>query len=86
MADVGCRNTVFGAEAQVAARYMDDLQAAGVRHYRLEFVHESADDVRAVTAAFRAYFAGETDADALDTDLARAVHSGTNGGFAVRPE
>ncbi|MGB5060263.1 MAG: U32 family peptidase, partial [Candidatus Promineifilaceae bacterium] len=39
MADVGCRNTVFGAEAQTAAAHLPDWQAAGIVHYRLEFVH-----------------------------------------------
>ncbi|MBZ0288770.1 MAG: U32 family peptidase, partial [Anaerolineae bacterium] len=49
MADVGCRNTVFGAEAQVASRHLDSMMESGIRHYRLEFVHETADDVRRVT-------------------------------------
>jgi putative protease len=86
MADVGCRNTVFGAEAQVAARYLDELVDAGIRHYRLEFVHESAGDVRAVTAAFRAYFAGETDAAGLDTALTAAVKGGTTEGSLFVPK
>ena len=44
MADVGCRNTVFGAEAQVASQHLDQMIESGIRHYRLEFVHESAED------------------------------------------
>src|SRR5690349_13287595 len=39
MADVGCRNTVFGAEAQEAARHLDSWRAAGIHHFRLEFAH-----------------------------------------------
>ena len=42
MADVGCRNTVFGAEAQEASAHLDAWRRAGIRHFRLEFVHESA--------------------------------------------
>ena len=45
MADVGCRNTVFGAEAQEASLHLDAWRAAGIRHFRLEFVHESAEQV-----------------------------------------
>ena len=41
MADVGCRNTVFGAEAQDAGPHLGAWRAAGIRHYRLEFVHEA---------------------------------------------
>ncbi|MBX3010906.1 MAG: DUF3656 domain-containing protein [Caldilineaceae bacterium] len=59
MADVGCRNTVFGAEAQEASRHLDAWQAAGIRHFRLEFVHESGEQVRQIGEAFAAYFADD---------------------------
>jgi putative protease len=52
LADVGCRNTVFGAEAQEASAHLDGWRRAGIRHWRLEFVHESADQVRCVFRAF----------------------------------
>ncbi len=40
--DVGCRNTVFNAQAQSAASLVPDLLAQGVRRFRLELVRESA--------------------------------------------
>ncbi len=52
MADVGCRNTVFGAEAQQAGAHLEDWLAAGIRHFRLEFVHESAEQVTGVARVF----------------------------------
>jgi hypothetical protein len=52
MADVGCRNTVFGAEAQQASAHLEGWLAAGIRHFRLEFAHESAAQVAAVSKAF----------------------------------
>ena len=52
MADVGCRNTVFGAEAQEASRHLEEWRAAGLHRFRLEFVHESADQVTRITRAF----------------------------------
>lgn len=86
MADVGCRNTVFGAEAQVASRHLDQMRASGIRHYRLEFVHESADDVRKVTAAFQAYFAGRIPATELDQRLQKIAPQGTTEGSLLVPE
>jgi putative protease len=56
MADVGCRNTVFGAEAQEASAHLHDWLAAGIRHFRAEFVHESADAVIRVAEAFHDAF------------------------------
>jgi len=52
MADVGCRNTVFGAEAQEASAHLHDWLDAGIRHFRAEFVHESAGAVVRVAQAF----------------------------------
>jgi putative protease len=56
MADVGCRNTVFGAEAQEASAHLYDWLDAGIRHFRAEFVHESADAVVRVAGVFQDVF------------------------------
>lgn len=53
MADVGCRNTVFGAEAQEASHALQAWLDAGVRHWRLEFVHESAAEVEQIALEWR---------------------------------
>ncbi|MFN8178021.1 MAG: DUF3656 domain-containing protein [bacterium] len=80
MADVGCRNTVFGAEAQEASRRLDEWRAAGIRHFRLEFAHESGEDVGRVTAAFAACLAGEMSAAELGRTLKSAAPGGTTEG------
>ena len=80
MADVGCRNTVFGAEAQEASLHLDLWRGAGIRHFRLEFVHESGPEVRAVTRAFAAAIAGETTAAQLSRDLKSMAPGGTTQG------
>lgn len=85
MADVGCRNTVFGAEAQVASHHMDQMMASGIRHYRLEFVHESAEEVRRVTRSFDAYFSGRISSDELDQRLQAIVPAGTTEGSFFVP-
>jgi putative protease len=86
MADVGCRNTVFGAEAQVASRHLDQMLASGIRHYRLEFVHESADEVRRISGAFQEYFSGRIRATELDQRLRKIAPQGTTEGSLFVPE
>jgi U32 family peptidase len=41
VADVGCRNTVFHAQAQSAAVYVPRLRDWGVRHFRVELLREN---------------------------------------------
>jgi putative protease len=86
MADVGCRNTVFGADAQVASRHLDSLMESGIRDYRLEFVHETADEVAAVSDAFAAALAGRLSAAALDGRLAAIARQGTTEGSLFVPD
>lgn len=84
MADVGCRNTVFGAEAQEASHYLESWQAAGIRHYRLEFVHEAAEQVEQITGAFAAALAGKGSLANLRRQLQRAAPQGvTSGSFFI---
>ncbi len=84
MADVGCRNTVFGAEAQEASAHIDSWREVGIRHFRLEFVHESADEVQHVTAAFQAFLARRITARQLGAELKRHAPAGvTEGSFFV---
>jgi len=86
MADVGCRNTVFGAEAQDASRHLDDWLAAGIRRFRLEFAHESADQVAGVTEAFSDVLAGRSSARDLAQRLRRIAPEGTTEGSLYVPE
>lgn len=53
LADAGCRNTIFGAEAQEASAHLSRWKEAGIRHYRLEFAHESGAQVTAVAGQFQ---------------------------------
>ena len=80
LADVGCRNTVFGAEAQEASSHLDAWRRAGLRHLRLEFVHESAAQVRRVYEAFDAALSGPSSARELSIELASIAPQGTTEG------
>jgi len=77
IADVGCRNTVFGAEAQDASASLDTWRRAGIRHFRLEFASESADQVREVTAAWQAALNGRITASKLASELRTLAPQGT---------
>ncbi len=84
MADVGCRNTVFGAEAQVSTEAMPHWQAAGLADFRIEFVHETAKQVKEVADGFQAAFHGQMTWAALHRHLQTISPAGiTQGSFYV---
>lgn len=86
LADVGCRNTVFGAEAQSAARHWPRWHAAGLRDARIEFVHAGAGEVVAVLQAWREALDGALAGAALGARLRQAVPPGlTEGSYYVPP-
>ncbi len=58
LVDVGCRNTVFNAQAQSAAALVPPLIAAGVRRLRVELVRQSAAETARLLEAYRALAAG----------------------------
>jgi putative protease len=65
-ADVGCRNTVFHAQAQSAATLVGAAQRAGVTRFRIELVREGVDDVTHLVRTYRALLDGSLAAkDAL---------------------
>ncbi len=86
MADVGCRNTVFGAEAQTGAKHLKLWLEAGLTQFRLEFVHESALQVKQVIEVFQKTFSGEKSFEWLQKELANISPSGTTEGSLFVPE
>jgi putative protease len=85
LADVGCRNTVFGAEAQEASLHLEAWRAAGVARFRLEFAHESGAQVTAVTRAFAEALAGRLTARELMRNLQQAAPQGVTQGSLFIP-
>jgi putative protease len=85
LADVGCRNTVFGAEAQEASAHLDSWQAAGIAHVRLEFAHEGGAEVAQVAEAFRLALAGRLPGMDLGRRLARVAPQGVTEGSLFVP-
>ena len=86
MADVGCRNTVFSAEAQEASRHLDEWRAAGLAHFRLEFAHESGQQVQGISGAFADCLAGHISALELGQELRRLTPNGTTEGSLFVPQ
>jgi putative protease len=87
VADVGCRNTVFGAEAQEASAHLDSWRRAGIRHWRLEFVHETADQLRRVFRAFEKALLKGGSARDLASELKNIAPEGTTqGSLYVAPD
>ncbi len=61
--DVGCRNTVFNAQAQSAASLVPELLVRGVRRFRVELVRETAGETTRVYEGYRDLVAGRATAE-----------------------
>jgi putative protease len=86
LADVGCRNTVFGAQAQEASLHLEAWLAAGIRHFRLEFVQESGAQVLGIAAAFHEALAGRISGQDLNRKLRSLAPKGvTEGSLFIPP-
>jgi U32 family peptidase len=68
-ADAGCRNTVFNNRAQSGAEYVSRLLELGARCFRVEFVNESADDVRHTLTRYAQLLRGEISGGELWREL-----------------
>jgi U32 family peptidase len=86
MADVACRNTVFGAEAQTGAKHLELWLEAGLRDFRIEFVHETALQVQDVIQAFQQVISGQKTCGWLEQQLRKISPTGTTEGSLFVPE
>ncbi len=85
IADVGCRNTVFGAEAQESSAYISGWLRSGIGHFRLEFVHESGEQLSRITEAVSEALAGNLAPAALNRRLKMLFPPGTTQGSLFVP-
>ena len=58
-ADAGCRNTVYNSRAQTGAEFADRMLALGARSFRIEFLNESADEVRRTIERYQQLLGGQ---------------------------
>ena len=82
-ADVGCRNTLFNAAAQTGAAHFAELQAAGLRHFRIELLEETAHQSEAVVRAYQALLEGKTSGEELWRNLRAKSQLGVTRGTLV---
>jgi putative protease len=61
VADSGCRNTLFRAEAQSAVRYVKDWRALGARTFRVELLRQNVEDTRRLLDIYRKFLRDELD-------------------------
>ncbi len=83
-ADAGCRNTVFNATAQTGAEYVSQLQDLGIRHFRVEFVDESPEQVTQILYHYRQLLQGELSGSQLWKELKVQNQLGVTRGTASR--
>ena len=86
MADVGCRNTVFGAEAQQPGAHLDDWLQSGIVHFRVEFAQETAAQVERVTSICREAIEGRMEPSRFTAELRAAAPAGITEGSLTVPE
>ena len=86
LADVGCRNTVFGAEAQGASGHLQRWMESGIRHFRLEFVHETPAQVGEMTTVLQNALAGELPYHRLEMEMKRIAPQGITQGSLFIPD
>jgi len=84
-ADVGCRNTLFRQAAQTGAAFYHELFAAGLRHFRVEFLEENAEKTREILRAYRELLNGETDGKQLWKTLRARNQLGVTTGTLAAP-
>ena len=85
-ADAGCRNTVFNARAQTGAEYVARMLGLGMRHFRIEFVTESAEEVAQTIAKYQQLLRGEIAGGDLWRELKLVRQLGVTRGAMDRPE
>ncbi len=57
-ADIACRNTLYNATPQSGAEVTSELQQAGIRHFRIELLTETADEAVSTIRTYQSLLAG----------------------------
>ncbi|NJN29405.1 MAG: U32 family peptidase [Synechococcales cyanobacterium RM1_1_8] len=80
-ADAGCRNSLFNSAAQTGAEAVRLLQAAGLRHFRIEFLNESFDQVQLTLDRYQQLLNGSLEGWQLWQELKLQNQLGVTGGL-----
>jgi len=82
-ADVGCRNTLFNAAAQTGAAHFEELRSAGLRHFRVELLEESAAQTQKIVHSYQSLLDGKSDGESLWRHLKAQPQLGVTRGTLV---
>jgi collagenase-like PrtC family protease len=83
LADMGCRNTVFSAQAQSGAFSLQEWSAAGANVFRIELVDESPEDIEAIVVGYLDVLDGKVKPNTLWESLENVCDSnGRKGGVS----
>jgi len=74
-ADAGCRNTVFNGTPQSGAEWLPRFQVLGLRHFRIEFLRESPEQVRSILQQYDRLFRGDLTGAELWKNLRKTTGS-----------
>ena len=86
-ADMGCRNTVFNAQAQSGLRDLQTFVAAGYRRFRIELADHRPDEVAPLVATYQAALRGDQTAAEAWRNLGNTSRFGlTQGSLRVIDE
>ncbi|MFO1022304.1 MAG: DUF3656 domain-containing protein [Planctomycetales bacterium] len=69
LADVGCRNTLFNAEAQSAAEYVSRMLELGLRHFRVELLRQKPAEIPDLLNRYARLLAGQETGKSTWTQL-----------------
>jgi putative protease len=86
IADASCRNTVFNALAQTGAEYAAGLISLGVRHFRIEFLQETAQEAARAIQMYRRLLGGELTGAQLWRELKLVHQLGVTRGSLDKPD
>jgi collagenase-like PrtC family protease len=92
LADMGCRNTVFNAQAQTGASYLKSWISAGISHFRVELVDEPASIVPDILTAYQSIIHGKSSPGQVASWLASLpdangrAHGVSRGSLEVKTE
>jgi putative protease len=85
-ADVGCRNTLFNAQAQSGAELVAQLQGRGVRWFRVELLEEATlHEITRVVRLYRQLLAGQVTGKHVWQELHAANRVGVTRGTLEAP-
>ena len=65
---------------------MESWRDAGIAHFRLEFAHESAEEIRFVISKFQAFLEGRINGAQLGRELKRHASAGVTEGSLFVPD